>query len=127
MIKIANNLQKLILKISNSAQGTPTTGGSMAGSTIAGAASSVNANNNSNNVIHGLDPGPNTTPMRNLYGPDLWNFREVEVGPKPGSAAYAVNMLVRAGGAAAGYSDVKNKLNARRDELLGKLDESTAD
>jgi Flp pilus assembly pilin Flp len=43
------------------------------------------------------------------------------------STELAVTTLVVAGGAVAGYTSVKNKIGDKTDDLLGKLDESTAD
>jgi Flp pilus assembly pilin Flp len=43
------------------------------------------------------------------------------------STELAVTTLVVAGGAVSGYTSVKNKIGDKTDDLLGKLDESTAD
>jgi len=43
------------------------------------------------------------------------------------STELAITTLVVAGGAVAGYTSVKNKIGDKTDDLLGKLDESTAD
>lgn len=43
------------------------------------------------------------------------------------STELAVTTLVVAGGAVSGYTSVKTKIGDKTDELLGKLDESTAD
>ena len=39
----------------------------------------------------------------------------------------AITSLVVGGGAVVGYTSVKNKVGEKTDDLLGKLDESTAD
>ena len=43
------------------------------------------------------------------------------------STELAITTLVVAGGAVAGYTSVKTKIGDKTDDLLGKLDESTAD
>ena len=43
------------------------------------------------------------------------------------STELAITTLVVAGGAVSGYTSVKNKIGDKTDDLLGKLDESTAD
>lgn len=43
------------------------------------------------------------------------------------STELAITTLVVAGGAVAGYTSVKSKIGDKTDDLLGKLDESTAD
>jgi len=39
----------------------------------------------------------------------------------------AVTSLVVAGGAVSGYTSLKSKIGEKQDDLLGKLDESSAD
>lgn len=39
----------------------------------------------------------------------------------------SVTALVVGGGAVTGYTDLKNKIGEKQDDLLGKLDASTAD
>jgi Flp pilus assembly pilin Flp len=53
------------------------------------------------------------------------NFIADERGAE--STELAVTTLVVAGGAVSGYTSVKNKIGDKTDDLLGKLDESTAD
>jgi Flp pilus assembly pilin Flp len=53
------------------------------------------------------------------------NFISDERGAE--STELAVTTLVVAGGAVSGYTSVKNKIGDKTDDLLGKLDESTAD
>lgn len=55
----------------------------------------------------------------------ILNFIKDERGAE--STELAVTTLVVAGGAVAGYTSVKNKIGNKTDDLLGKLDESTAD
>lgn len=43
------------------------------------------------------------------------------------STELAITTLVVAGGAVAGYTNIKTKIGDKTDDLLGKLDESTAD
>jgi Flp pilus assembly pilin Flp len=43
------------------------------------------------------------------------------------STELAVTTVVVAGGAVAGYTSLKSKIGEKQDELLGKLDESSAD
>jgi Flp pilus assembly pilin Flp len=43
------------------------------------------------------------------------------------STELAITTLVVAGGAVAGYTSVKNKIGDKTEDLLGKLDDSTAD
>jgi Flp pilus assembly pilin Flp len=43
------------------------------------------------------------------------------------STELAVTTLVVAGGAVAGYTSLKTKIGDKTDDLLGKLDSSTAD
>lgn len=43
------------------------------------------------------------------------------------STELAITTLVVAGGAVAGYTSVKTKIGDKTDDLIGKLDESTAD
>ena len=53
------------------------------------------------------------------------NFIKNDSGAE--STELAITTLVVAGGAVAGYTSVKNKIGDKTDDLLGKLDESTAD
>lgn len=55
----------------------------------------------------------------------ITNFIADERGAE--STELAITTLVVAGGAVAGYTSVKNKIGDKTDDLLGKLDESTAD
>ena len=53
------------------------------------------------------------------------NFIADERGAE--STELAVTTLVVAGGAVSGYTSVKNKIGDKTDELLGKLDQTSAD
>ena len=53
------------------------------------------------------------------------NFIADERGSE--STELAITTLVVAGGAVSGYTSVKTKISDKTDDLLGKLDESTAD
>jgi Flp pilus assembly pilin Flp len=53
------------------------------------------------------------------------NFIADESGAE--STELAVTTVVVAGGAVAGYTSLKSKISEKQDELLGKLDESSAD
>jgi len=55
----------------------------------------------------------------------IMNFIADERGAE--STELAVTTLVVAGGAVSGYTSIKNKIGDKTDDLLGKLDESTAD
>jgi Flp pilus assembly pilin Flp len=55
----------------------------------------------------------------------VMNFIADERGAE--STELAITTLVVAGGAVAGYTSVKTKIGDKTDDLLGKLDESTAD
>ena len=55
----------------------------------------------------------------------VMNFIKDERGAE--STELAITTLVVAGGAVAGYTSVRNKVSDKTDDLLGKLDESTAD
>jgi Flp pilus assembly pilin Flp len=53
------------------------------------------------------------------------NFIADERGAE--STELAVTTLVVAGGAVSGYTSLKSKIGEKQDDLLGKLDESSAD
>jgi len=55
----------------------------------------------------------------------IMNFINDERGAE--STELAVTTVVVAGGAVSGYTSLKTKLGEKNDELLGKLDDSTAD
>jgi Flp pilus assembly pilin Flp len=55
----------------------------------------------------------------------IMNFIADERGAE--STELAVTTLVVAGGAVTGYTSLKTKIGDKTDDLLGKLDESTAD
>lgn len=55
----------------------------------------------------------------------ILNFVRDERGAE--STELAVTTVVVAGGAVSGYTSLKTKLGEKNDELLGKLDDSTAD
>jgi Flp pilus assembly pilin Flp len=55
----------------------------------------------------------------------IFNFVRDERGAE--STELAVTTVVVAGGAVSGYTSLKTKLGEKNDELLGKLDDSTAD
>jgi Flp pilus assembly pilin Flp len=55
----------------------------------------------------------------------VMNFITDERGAE--STELAITTLVVAGGTVAGYTSVKTKIGDKTDDLLGKLDESTAD
>jgi len=55
----------------------------------------------------------------------IMNFISDERGAE--STELAVTTVVVAGGAVSGYTSLKTKLGEKNDELLGKLDDSTAD
>ena len=55
----------------------------------------------------------------------IFNFVKDERGAE--STELAVTTVVVAGGAVSGYTSLKTKLSEKNDELLGKLDDSTAD
>lgn len=54
----------------------------------------------------------------------IMNFIADERGAE--STELAITGVVVAGGAVAGFSDLKTKLGTKQDELLTKLDDSTA-
>jgi Flp pilus assembly pilin Flp len=53
------------------------------------------------------------------------NFIADERGAE--STELAITSLVVGGGAVVGYNNLKGKIGEKQDELLGKLDESSAD
>jgi Flp pilus assembly pilin Flp len=55
----------------------------------------------------------------------IMNFIADERGAE--STELAVTTLVVAGGAVTGYTSLKTKIGDKTDDLLGKLDDSTAD
>ena len=55
----------------------------------------------------------------------IMNFIADERGAE--STELAVTTLVVAGGAVSGYTSLKTKIGDKTDDLLGKLDSSTAD
>lgn len=55
----------------------------------------------------------------------ILNFVRDERGAE--STELAVTTVVVAGGAVSGYTSLKTKLGEKNEELLGKLDDSTAD
>jgi len=55
----------------------------------------------------------------------IMNFIADERGAE--STELAVTTLVVAGGAVSGYTSLKTKIGDKTDDLLGKLDDSTAD
>ena len=67
--------------------------------------------------------------LNTFKGENMLNFISRFVRDERGaeSTELAVTTLVVAGGAVAGYTSVKNKIGDKTDDLLGKLDESTAD
>ena len=55
----------------------------------------------------------------------IMNFIADERGAE--STELAITTLVVAGGAVSGYTSLKTKIGDKTDDLLGKLDDSTAD
>ena len=55
----------------------------------------------------------------------IMNFINDERGAE--STELAVTTVVVAGGAVSGYTSLKTKIGDKTDDLLGKLDDSTAD
>ena len=55
----------------------------------------------------------------------VMNFITDERGAE--STELAITTLVVAGGAVSGYTSLKTKIGDKTDDLLGKLDDSTAD